>query len=93
MRSLPVEASTAGECSFSVTQCLAFIFNLNIRHVLSGIVKNRKYLTFVIKAVRYFVANHNTNAAVIQRFREMLAVEKWLQNASRENWKNTHLFS
>jgi hypothetical protein len=52
-----------------------------------------EHFTFVIKAVRDFVANHDTNATVIQRFREMLAVEKWLQNASRENWNKAHSFS
>jgi hypothetical protein len=60
---------------------------------ISGKTKYMKYLTFVIKAVRDFVANHDTNATVIQRLWEMLAVEKWLQNASRENWNKAHSFS
>lgn len=78
---LPYLIRTVKYCKLTDLQCHKIKKNpqsLGLRRILI-------YFTFVIKAVSDFVTNHNTNAAVIQRLREMLAVEKRLQNASREN--------
>jgi hypothetical protein len=45
--------------------------------------------SLVVEAVRDFVSNHCTDAAVIDRLREGLVEEGRLQNGSRESWKRS----
>jgi hypothetical protein len=46
--------------------------------------QRRQLLTFVIKSVCNLVTYHNTDTTIVQRFGEMLAVEKRLKDSGWE---------